>query len=177
MLMTIRRKILFRQLGRVLRRHALDVLEDLIIPGAYDGLTRLHFVALTPAGIVCVLRKHCHGSVSGHALDAQWSDERGGRRNRFLNPVIQNQGHVKAVSRIVTDLPISGLVVFSGAAQFANEVPGNVVHLSSLEQRIAVSFHSREVAMGLDGAWQLLKSSALTDDASRKDLNAQLSFG
>src|SRR5690606_36333196 len=47
-----------RKLRRTLRRRSRDVLEDVILPGAYGGLTRVDYAILTSCGILCIRAKH-----------------------------------------------------------------------------------------------------------------------
>lgn len=171
------RRLERRRLRGVLRRNSLELLDDFILPGAYDGLTRIHYAALTPAGILCVQTRHCEGRVSGTERTPQWCDVRGQSRQQFLNPVIQNDGHVKALTRITGDVPVVNLVVFTGAARFSDRTNPNVVHLDALEARIRDLVANATELPALREAWQALKRAARTDAATRKDLEAQLTFG
>lgn len=171
------RRLERRKLRAVLRRNSLAVLDDFILPGAYEGLTRIHHAALTPAGILCVQTRHCEGRVSGNDRTPQWCDVRGQYRRQFLNPVIQNDGHVKALTRITGDVPVINLVVFTGTARFSDRTNPNVVRLDALEEHIRGLVADAQDVPALDEAWRALKRAARTDAASRKDLEAQLSFG
>jgi hypothetical protein len=169
-----------RRIYRTLELRAIDVLDDFILPGAYGGLTRIHYAALTTAGIICVHAKHCQGTVSGDVHEPQWLNDCGDRRQQFLNPVIQNEGHVKTLSGILPDVPLINVVVFTGAMRFATPTSANVVHVASLGRSLdalLAGAGGAGAANDLNEAWRTLRASALTDTASRKDLDAQLSFG
>jgi len=171
------RRFARRRLQRALRRQAVDVLDDFIVPGAYDGLTHIHYAVLTRSGILCVHTRHCRGTVTGHASDAQWFATHGSSSRQFLNPAIQNAGHVKALARIVPEVPVSGLVVFTGPATLRDVTDDNVIRMAALADYLAAANETDDPPAGLQEAWQTLQASALTDAATRKDLDAQLSFG
>lgn len=169
-------KIGNRRIISILHDHSANVLADFIVPGAYGGLTRVDHAILTPAGILCIQTKHYNGVVFGEAIEPQWTNIDGVNRRKFLNPLIQNEGRTKALQKIVPDVPVASLIVFTGAVQFTSVLQENVVHVRNLDKTI-----SRHVS-GLckiedgDAAWMSVKAAALTDDESRKDFDAQLSF-
>jgi len=166
-----------RRLLQTLKDHGSEVLEDLILPGAYEGLTRIHFAVLTPGGILCVHAKHCDGTIAGDAESPQWTCTGENRQHQFLNPVIQNTGHVKAIAHIAQGVPIKSLVVMTGATRFEIPAGADVIHGDDLDACITSWKRGRPGVPHIEDAWRALKASALTDAASRKDLNAQLSFG
>lgn len=164
-------------LEKTLKHHGSDILEDLILPGAYGGLTRVHFAILTPGGILCVHAKHCDGTIVGGAESPQWICTGDNHQHQFLNPVIQNAGHVKAIAQVAQGVPIKSLVVMTGAARFEIEEGTDVIHADDLDARITSWKCGQPDVPHIGDAWRALKASALTDAASRKDLDAQLSFG
>ncbi len=166
-----------RRLVQTLKHHGSDVLEDLILPGAYEGLTRVHFAVLTPGGILCVQAKHCDGTIAGGIESPQWTCTGENHRHQFLNPVIQNAGHIKAISHVAPGVPIKSLVVVTGAAQFEFPAGDDVIHADDLDACISSWKCGQPDVPEIGDAWRALKASALTDAASRKDLDAQLSFG
>lgn len=166
-----------RQLAKTLKHHGSDIIEDLILPGAYGGLTRIHFAVLTPAGILCIHAKHCEGTIAGGADSPQWTCTGENHRHQFLNPVIQNAGHVKAIAQVAQGVPIKSLVVMTGAARFETPAGADVIHAAALDARITSWKCDQPDVPHIGDAWRALKASALTDAASRKDLDAQLSFG
>jgi hypothetical protein len=173
----VSRSVAERRLRKALACAGNDVLHDVILPGAFGGLARIDHVVLVPDGVLCVLHKNYRGAVFGAAEDPQWSRVDGSRRQRFLNPVIQNEGRVQALQKAVPGLPVASVVVFSDAAEFATARPENVIHVAEFARWLAeVSFEPGNID-DWDTAWLRVKAAALTDDESRKDLDAQLSFG
>jgi len=165
------------ELRRSLADGSESMLQDVILPGAYGGLVRIDFVLLTAGGIVCVLVRRCDGIVSGAADDPQWICARRSRRYRFLNPVLQNAARAKAIERTVPGVPVASLIVIAGKAGFAATPPANVITPDEI-----FAWLDRHGADCLppeqrNAAWASVNAAILTDDDSRKDFDAQLSFG
>ena len=154
-----------------------DVLHDFIVPGAYGGLARIEHAVLTSGGVLCLQGKHCRGAIFGDADDAQWTNVDGGSRQRFLNPLIQSEGRRRAVQKILPEAPVASLVVFTGAVEFMSELPDTVVHISDLDAAIRRLEFEPSPVEDWDALWLTLRAAAKTDDDSRRDYAAQLSFG
>ncbi len=165
-----------RRILRILRQKSRDVLEDFILPGAYDGLTKIDYAILTSGGIICIQTKHYNGIVFGGAEEPQWTNVDGVQRRKFLNPMIQNEGRTKALQKVISKVPVANLVVFTGSVQFTSPLEKNVIHVRDLNSYIAKFVFGPCKIKDWDAVWMTVKSAALTDDETRKDLRAQLSF-
>ena len=169
-------KIGKRRIRKILHARSPDLLEDFILPGAYGGLTHIDYAILTSGGILCIQTKHYNGIVFGAADEPQWTNVDGVHRRKFLNPLIQNEGRTKALQKIVPDVPVANLVVFTGTVQFTTPLEKNVIHVRRLNSYIAKFVFGPCKVKDWDAVWFTVKSAALTDEASRKDFRAQLSF-
>lgn len=165
-----------RRIKKVLTEKSPDVLDDFILPGAFGGLTNIDHAILTSGGILCIRTRHYNGIVFGDADEPQWTNVDGIHRRKFLNPLIQNEGRTRALHNLVPDVPVANLVVFTGAAQFTSELPGNVIHVRDLGSYIAKFVFGPCKIKDWDAVWLTVKAGALTDEESRKDFQAQLSF-
>jgi hypothetical protein len=165
-----------RKLRRVLRRRSPDVLEDVILPGAYGGLTRVDYAILTSGGILCIRAKHCNGTVFGSDDDPQWKNVDGVYQQKFLNPAIQNAGRARALQKVVPSVPVASLVVFTGSVQLAAPKVRNVIHVRDLDSYIAKFVFGPCKIKDWDAVWLTVRSALLTDEGSRRDFRAQLSF-
>ena len=165
-----------RRIRTALRQKSRDVLEDFILPGAYGGLTKIDYAILTSGGIICIQTKHYNGIVFGGAEEPQWTNVDGVQRRKFLNPMIQNEGRTKALQKVVSKVPVANLVVFTGSVQFTSSLEKNVIHVRNLNSYIAKFVFGPCKIKDWDAVWMTVKSAALTDDETRKDLSAQLSF-
>lgn len=169
-------KIGKRRIRKILLAKSPDLLDDFILPGAYGGLIHIDHGILTSGGILCIQSNHYNGIVSGGADEPQWTNTDGIHRRNFLNPLLQNEGRSKALQKLVPNVPIANLVVFTGSVQFTSPLEKNVIHVRDLNSYIAKFEFGPCKIKNWDDVWLTVKSAALTDDDSRKDFRAQLSF-
>ena len=174
-------RMLTEKIGRFRTRRILDarsanVLDDVILPGAYGGLARIDHAVLTSGGILCIRTKHYNGVVFGDADEPQWTNVDGIHRRKFLNPLIQNEGRCRALQKVVPGVPVASLVVFTGAIQFTARPEKNVIHVRDLDSYVAKFVFGPCQIEDWDAVWMTVKAAALSDDDSRKDFDAQLSF-
>lgn len=172
-------RIITRRIGALRIRRALearspDVLHDFILPGAYGGLVKIDHAILTAGGILCIQTKHYSGIVFGGEDEAQWTNVDGTLRRRFLNPLIQNEGRTRALQNVVPNVPVANVVVFTGAIEFPTPPPKNVIRVGNVDSFIAKFVFGPSKVKDWDAAWLTVKSAALTDEATRKDLQAQI---
>ena len=160
-----------------LAKRSPDVLHDFIVPGAYGGLAKIDHAILTAGGILCIQTKHFNGIVFGDEDEAQWTNVDGVHRRRFLNPLIQNEGRTRALQKIVPDVPVDNLVIFTGSVEFTSAPPKNVIHVSELESYIARHAFGPSKIKDWDAVWLTVNSAVLRSEAARKDFAAQISFG
>ncbi len=164
------------RLKRALHKLSPDVLHDFILPGAYGGLAKIDHAILTAGGILCIQSKHYNGIVFGAQDEAQWTNVDGTQRRRFLNPLIQNEGRSRALQKVVPDVPVSNLVVFTGSVEFTSAPPKNVIHIRDLKSFIAKFVFGPSKVEDWDTAWLTVKAAMLTDAGARKDLQSQVLF-
>ena len=162
------------RIRRALHRRSPDVLHDFILPGAYGGLTKIDHAILTAGGILCIQTKHYNGIVFGGEDEAQWTNVDGTIRRRFLNPMIQNEGRTRALQKVVPDVPVANLIVFTGNVEFPTPPPKNVISVSQVDGYIAKFIFGPSKIKDWHAVWLTVNSAALTDEASRKDLQAQI---
>lgn len=165
-----------RRIRRILKARSADVLEDFILPGAYGGLTHIDYAILTSGGILCIRTKHFNGIVFGGPEEPQWTNVDGVHRRKFLNPLIQNEGRTKALQKVVPDVPVASLAVFTGRVQFTSPQEKNVIHVRDLNSYIAKFVFGPCKIKDWDAVWYTVKAAAMTDEETRKDFRAQLSF-
>lgn len=164
------------RIRRMLRSLGPHALHDAILPGAYGGLARIDHALLTAGGILCIRAVHLDGKIAGGQDDAQWSHVDGSRTGRLLNPLIQNEGRVRAIRKVLRDVPVRNLVVFTGRVEFAGTAPSNVLTLDRLPAHIASFASEATVIDDIGAAWSCLLDAVLTGEDARKDFAAQISF-
>ena len=164
------------RIRKILKARSAEVMEDFILPGAYGGLTHVDHAILTSGGILCIQTKHYNGVVFGGPDEPQWTNVDGIQRRKFLNPMIQNEGRTRALRNVVPKVPVESLVVFTGAVQFTSPRESNVIHIRDLESYISKFVFGPCKIDDWHAVWMTVKAAALTDEDSRKDFDAQLSF-
>lgn len=144
-----------RELDRVLRRHALDALYDVIIPDGLDGHIHLDYLLLTRERLLVVDTLEVQGVVFGAPRMDEWAVMQGHRRHAFRNPLYALQDRVAAVKAMAPGVPVEGLAVFTRGAEFPKGVPeGTLTHadLAPVEQGV-------QAGETLQAAWQRIRDS------------------
>ncbi|UQB41530.1 NERD domain-containing protein [Thiomicrospira microaerophila] len=104
-------------------------LDNLIIPGK-NGTTEIDLVIVSKFGIFVIEVKNRKGLIYGGERDKEWIQEIDGRKFRFQNPLHQNYGHIKSLSKLLEledDLFFS-IVFFGIHAVFRDDMPENVMN-------------------------------------------------
>ena len=159
-----------------LAKRSPDVLHDFILPGSYGGLAKIDHAVLTAGGILCIQSKHYNGVVFGAADEAQWTNVDGVKRRRFLNPLIQNEGRTRALQKVVPDVPVANLVIFTGNVEFTTPPAKNVIHIDDLESYVSKFVFGPSKIDDWHAVWMTVNAAAMTDEDSRKDFQAQVGF-
>lgn len=145
-----------RELDRILRRHAHDVLYDLVIPDGLDGHIHLDYLLLTDRGLLVVDTLNVQGVVFGAPRMDEWAVMQGHSRHAFRNPLYPLQDRVAAVKHLVGGkTEVDGVVAFCRGAEFPRGVPEGTRTHDSLAARPA------DAAPGdaLREAWQKVVDS------------------
>ena len=164
------------RIKRALAKRSPDVLHDFILPGAYGGLAKIDHAILTAGGILCIQTKHYNGVVFGGEDEAQWTNVDGVKRQRFLNPMIQNEGRTRALQKVVPDVPVANLVIFTGSVEFTSSQPKNVIRVDELESFVAKYVFGPSRIEDWHAVWLTVTAAVIDGDDARKDFQAQIGF-
>lgn len=120
-----------------LPREEYTVLSDVLLP-TNSGTTQIDHVVVSLYGIFIIEVKNFQGQIYGRKDSEEWKKYINGKEYPFLNPLLQNKTHVKAVARVTgTDTAnIFPLTVFSGTAVLKIEDCEQVIYEYSLLQTI-----------------------------------------
>ena len=124
-------------------RHGGQMRNDILLP-TDRGTSQIDHLLVTKHGIFVIETKNYSGIVEGHANSQMWRQYFPDGRTEpryFLNPLIQNIGHIKALKDILganKNIPIHSLVVFPDKCVFP-EV-GGVFSMRQLNS--AIRFYS-----------------------------------
>ncbi|MCL6518054.1 nuclease-related domain-containing protein [Alicyclobacillus sp.] len=94
------------------------VMNNLLVPNAKgDGTSQIDHLVVFGGGVAVIETKNWAGRVFGKGQDRRWTVVLGRRKYRPENPILQNQGHIKAVLAIVReDIPVHNIVVLGRRA-------------------------------------------------------------
>jgi len=104
-----------------------------------DGTTQIDHILITQNGIIVIETKHYSGWLFANEKQKQWTQVIFKMKNKFQNPIFQNNMHVLAVQQLLDFIPknqIQSLVVFTGDAEFKTEIPRSVIYLNELESYV-----------------------------------------
>jgi len=99
------------------------------------GSTQIDHILISRFGIFVIETKDYGGWIFGAGDDRYWTQVFYGNKFRFLNPLRQNHGHVRALQKLLDFLPpdsFRSIVVFTGDARFKTTVPAGVFDLNQL---------------------------------------------
>ncbi|BFH32558.1 NERD domain-containing protein [Paenibacillus melissococcoides] len=109
-------------------------LADLMIPNprSRTGYSQIDHVVVTPYGLFVIETKNYNGEIKGARTDKQWTVS---NRFRMYNPLMQNYGHIKALTAILLaypDLKFISLVSFTMRCRFSIDPELRKIHSDEL---------------------------------------------
>ena len=112
-----------------------------------NGTTPIDHILIIPSGIFVIETKHYSHWIFGTPEQKEWTQVHFKMKNRFLNPLKQNQGHINALKKLfkLPDDNFHNVVVFTGGAEFKTDPGPWVIQLFELP-----GFLSRDWPVVLD---------------------------
>jgi hypothetical protein len=117
-----------------------------------NGSSQIDHLLIADTGIFIIETKHYSGWIFGHPNDQYWTQTIYHNKSKFLNPILQNYGHVKVVQSLFA-LPgdnFHAIVVFTGSAEFKTNLGPLVLRLSQLIPLLSadrpIIFNERKMA-------------------------------
>lgn len=96
------------------------ILPNLYLPKSNGETTEIDLVMVTESGLYVVESKNFRGWIFGSEQQRFWTQTLpGGRKEKFFNPIWQNQGHIQALKQILEfsdERCCHSYVVFGGGA-------------------------------------------------------------
>ena len=91
------------------------IINDLLLCSGANS-TQIDHVVVSAFGLFVIETKYYKGWIYGGAESEYWTQNIYGHKYQLRNPVIQNQGHIRAIRRLLKlreDIPIYNIVAFS----------------------------------------------------------------
>ena len=115
------------EIARVLRGVAIESEYDVLVPNGMGGQIHIEHLLLTAHGVLIVDVKGYEGTIFGSDRMDEWTVMTRNRRFTFPNPQDTLYDRVAAIRRLVRDIPVTGLVLFSSGADFSKGRPKEVI--------------------------------------------------
>lgn len=116
-----------RLVVRMLRQgvHPKAIFHDLYLRKRNGEFSQIDVVVATPQGLIAIEVKDYSGWLFGNEKQRYWTQllNYGKEKYRFYNPIMQNDGHIRALreqSEQLAHLPIFNVVLFAGRCTLKN---------------------------------------------------------
>lgn len=114
------------------------VINNLLIKQG-NKTTQIDHVVVSEYRIFVIETKHYRGWIYGDANREYWTQNIYGNKYDLWNPIHQNQGHIRALRRVLTDIPpgvFISIVTFSRQASLDIRNSENVIYWDELKKLI-----------------------------------------
>lgn len=154
-----------------LPRDKYQIMNDLLIHHANGHTSQIDHVVVSEYGIFVIETKNYSGWIYGGANSEYWTQNIYGKKYQLYNPIQQNQGHVRALRRILKDLPSDmfiSIVAFSRRATLKNRYLDNVVYWNQINRVIQSYSQKHMSAEQVQHTFNTLQEANNTSKDSRK---------
>lgn len=116
----------------------------------HRGTTQIDHVIISRYGVFVVETKNMNGWIFGAEDDPFWTKINWGNKLKFLNPLHQNKGHIRALASLAGIPPerMHSVVVFRGNCSLRTKMPPNVLtggYIAYVKSKNQVLFTEIEV--------------------------------
>lgn len=122
-----------------LPRDKYIVIDDVILPTP-RGTSQIDHIVVSIYGIFVIETKFYKGWIYGGEHSEYWTQNVYGEKHQFYNPILQNEGHVRAARRVLAEfepLDIIPIVAFASTADIKMDIrESNVVYWHQLRRFI-----------------------------------------
>lgn len=127
------------------------VFHDLYIPKKDGSSSQIDHILLSEQGLFVIETKNYSGWIFGDESSKYWTQVIYKRKEKFLNPIWQNKGHIKALKGWLGEeyshIPIYSIVVFTPRAQLKSRIHFTQSHVIYPKQLKKVLEQYRTKAM------------------------------
>ena len=164
---------------KLLPEEEYKVINDLMLPTTY-GTTQLDHVVISRFGIFVIETKNYRGFIYGGENTEKWTQNIWGNKYSMLNPIRQNNTHVKALEyhlkKLNIDCYIHSIVAFSNRCNISVNVTGNC-KIVYYDEVLPVIKRYQDSYITHDDSELMIKYLAevnITDETARKNHNQQV---
>ncbi len=95
------------------------ILTNVYLP-TENGTTEVDLIYITTFGIFVIESKNYSGSIYGNESYKFWTTYINNRKIHFFNPIWQNKKHIEYLEKLIGNMPIMSLIVFSQRCTLRN---------------------------------------------------------
>lgn len=147
------------------------VFHDLYIPNGEGGTSQVDHVVTSPFGIFVIETKHYDGWIFGKETQRLWTQVIYKRKEKFLNPIWQNYGHIEVLKKQLGDHSFHSLIVFSSRSTLKFEDNFNSARVIQIPQitRVIKEWTLRQVSnQDLHTVNQTLEQLTINDPRQKR---------
>ena len=151
-----------------LSKDKYTVINDILIK--IDNNThQIDHIIVSKYGIFSIETKQYNGFITGNKYDKNWVRHVGKKKYYYTNPIRQNYGHVKALSKLlnIDETKIYNIVCISSNGKLIIEHDGELVRLNNLIDKI--KSYDKEVINNISDIVNNIDNNNITDNNSKKE--------
>ncbi|WP_226681974.1 NERD domain-containing protein [Sutcliffiella horikoshii] len=153
------------------------VYHDLYIPAENGGTSQVDHVVTSPTGIFVIETKHYDGWIFGKENQRNWTQVIYKRKEKFLNPIWQNYGHIKALKGYLGErFNYQSIVAFSSryTLKFEDDFSSaRVIQIPQLNKVIKESLNRQISEVELRGINGALEQLVIQDGKQKRMVQKQ----
>lgn len=123
---------------KILTKDKYTVINNLLF--TWNGhSTQIDHIVVSIYGIFVIETKYYKGLIYGGENSEYWLQNIYGNKHQFRNPILQNQGHIRALKHLLheyEDLPFISIIAFSSRATLHVKTESTVIHFYQLYRTI-----------------------------------------
>lgn len=155
---------------KLLSSDQYKIINDLLI-SSHGHTSQIDHVVLSEYGIFVIETKNYKGWIYGSANNEYWTQNIYGDKYQLYNPILQNQGHIRALRNLLKDIPSGffiSIVAFSRNATLKNQYLNNVVYWNQINDLIRSYEQKRLSSEQVQRVYNTLLSANIDSKDARK---------
>ncbi|HOJ10974.1 MAG TPA: NERD domain-containing protein [Clostridiales bacterium] len=163
---------------KFLNKDKYKVINNVMIPSGNGKPAQIDHIIVSVHGTFVIETKNYKGWIFGSENSPNWTQVIYESKNQFYNPILQNEGHVKALKNLLCDYPFIRyipIVVFTSKAHFKKlDVTSHVIYSTELF-RIIKNYTGQNISY--DDAEKISKAILAAnkdDEVTRKEHIARI---
>lgn len=156
------------------------ILNDIMIRDEM-GTHQIDHIVLSKFGIFVIEMKNYYGLIKGNEYDNKWCQYLGKNKNYFLNPIHQNYGHIKSLSKLlnIDKKYFISIICFSNQAKVKVKCNNIVTNFDNINNNI-LKFNNEFCDYDINKLYEIIISNNIVDRKSRnqhiKDIHNKLNY-